>query len=246
MDQPAFTDRRPLIQAVLRSVSGGMEMTIRAALLPRWTGGGRRFGGFGQRAMSVASWGGKPMRSDNDQTDALRWIAAIAARRDHAAFAALFGLYAPRIKGFLIRTGTVAEVAEEIAQEAMLAVWRKAAQFDVSRASLSTWIYTIARNLRIDRLRHERVADAELIYDVLKGDDPEQPDSVLENIDREDCVHTAMKELSNEQMTVVRLSFFEDKAHGDIARILGIPLGTVKSRLRLAMAKLRERLDELS
>jgi RNA polymerase sigma-70 factor, ECF subfamily len=223
-----------------------MEITARAAVLPWLTGGVRRFGGLGQRAMSIASRGGRAMRAEDEQTDALAWIAAIAAQRDHAAFAALFGLYAPRVKGFLLRTGTAADAAEEIAQEAMLVVWRKAALFDATRASLSTWIYTIARNLRIDRFRHERVADAELIYDALRSDDPEQPDSALEGIDRDDRVRSAMKDLPEEQMTVVRLSFFEDKAHGDIARILGIPLGTVKSRLRLAMAKLRESLDELS
>ena len=96
------------------------------------------------------------MASTGDHSDAEDWIAAIAPRCDRAAFAALFGFYAPRIKGFLVRTGTPPETAEEIAQETMLSVWRKAAQFDASRASVSTWIYTIARNVRIDRLRHER------------------------------------------------------------------------------------------
>lgn len=186
------------------------------------------------------------MLSDSDKTDPASLIAAIAAQQDRTAFASLFGFYAPRIKGFLIRTGTAAEVAEEIAQEAMLSVWRKAATFDVSRASVSTWIYTIARNLRIDRLRHDRGVSADALYDVLGRDDPERPDDLLESTERDDHIRSAMKELSSEQMTVVRLSFFEDKAHDEIARILGIPLGTVKSRLRLAMAKLRERLDELS
>jgi RNA polymerase sigma-70 factor, ECF subfamily len=240
-----------MIQAVPGSVWGAMETVALASVLPRFTRGVRRFGGFGRRATSIASWpnthrSNTPMPLDNDQTEALGWIAAIATRRDHAAFAALFGRYAPRIKGFLVRTGTAAEVAEEIAQEAMLVVWRKAALFDASRASVSTWIYTVARNLRIDRARHERVANAEVFYDVLKGDDPERPDNALESVDRDDRVRVAMKGLPGEQMTVVQLSFFEDKAHGDIARMLGIPLGTVKSRLRLAMAKLRERLDELA
>jgi RNA polymerase sigma-70 factor (ECF subfamily) len=186
------------------------------------------------------------MPSNNDHSDPEKWIVAIATGRDRAAFAALFGFYAPRIKGFLVRTGTTAEIAEEIAQETMLSVWRKSALFDPSRASVSTWIYTIARNLRIDRLRHERGARADALYDVLQRDDPDQPDDILQGAERDDRVRAAMKALPNEQMTVVQLSFFEDKAHGDIARILNIPLGTVKSRLRLALAKLRERLDELS
>jgi RNA polymerase sigma-70 factor, ECF subfamily len=201
---------------------------------------------LGRAHWSAAGWFRTLMLSDRDDTDPAHLLAAIAARGDRAAFASLFGFYAPRIKGFLMRTGSAAEVAEEIAQEAMLSVWRKAATFDASRASVSTWIYAIARNLRIDRLRHERGVRAEVFYEALRSDEPERPDDSLEWAERDDRVRLAVRELPDEQMTVVRLSFFEDKPHGDIARILGIPLGTVKSRLRLAMAKLRERLDELS
>jgi RNA polymerase sigma-70 factor (ECF subfamily) len=201
---------------------------------------------LGRPHWAAAGWFRTLMLSDRDDTDPAHLLAAIAARGDRAAFASLFGFYAPRIKGFLMRTGSAAEIAEEIAQEAMLSVWRKAATFDASRASVSTWIYAIARNLRIDRLRHERGVRAEVFYEALRSDEPERPDDSLEWAERDDRVRLAMRELPDEQMTVVRLSFFEDKPHGDIARILGIPLGTVKSRLRLAMAKLRERLDELS
>jgi RNA polymerase sigma-70 factor (ECF subfamily) len=209
-------------------------------------GGVRRFGRFGWPVASVARRSGTHMPSKSDETESIKWIEAIAARSDRAAFAALFGLYAPRIKGFLVRTGTSAEVAEEIAQEALLLVWRKAALFDAARANPSTWIYTIARNLRIDRLRHERGLRADALYEALNREDPRQPDELLENVDDEDRVRAALDELPGEQMTVVHLSFFEDRAHGDIARILDIPLGTVKSRLRLALAKLRARLDERS
>jgi RNA polymerase sigma factor (sigma-70 family) len=186
------------------------------------------------------------MASNRKPTDPATWIAAIATERDRQAFAALFDFYAPRLKGFLMRTGSAAEVAEEIAQETMLLVWRKAALFDASRARASTWIYTIARNLRVDWLRHERTVSAATIYGTGEDDDPVRPDTALAGAERDETVRAAMQELSSEQMTAVRLSFFEDKAHGDIARILGIPLGTVKSRLRLAMVKLRERLEERS
>ena len=186
------------------------------------------------------------MRPDSDHNNPTRWVAAIAKESDRGAFAALFGYYAPRVKGFLVRTGTPAETAEEIAQETMLLVWRKAALFDASRASVSTWVYTIARNLRIDRQRRERGVSADVLFDVLRYDDPEQPDEVLENFDCGERIRVAMSELPSEQSAVVRLSFFEEKPHADISRILDIPLGTVKSRLRLAMAKLRERLDEIS
>jgi RNA polymerase sigma-70 factor, ECF subfamily len=186
------------------------------------------------------------MPSDCDQEDSLRLIAAVASRQDRTAFASLFGFYAPRIKGFLMRTGTAADVAEEVAQEAMLTVWRKAALFEPSRASVSTWIYTIARNLRIDRVRHDRIVGAETLYEALKSDEPRPPDGQLEAAEQDERVRSALKDLPEDQMAVVRLSFFEDKPHGDIAGILGIPLGTVKSRLRLAMAKLRERLGDVS
>jgi RNA polymerase sigma factor (sigma-70 family) len=187
----------------------------------------------------------KPKLSDSKVPDPGQLIAAIATQRDRTAFALLFDFYAPRIKGFLVRTGTPAEAAEEIAQETMLSVWRKAGMFDASRASGATWIYTIARNLRIDRLRHDRRVSADTLYEVLKSDDPESPDDTLQWAERDERVRAAMQDLPPDQMTVVRLSFFEDKAHADIASILGIPLGTVKSRLRLAFAKLRERLGDL-
>ena len=116
------------------------------------------------------------MASNRKHTDPAMWIAAIATERDRAAFASLFEFYAPRIKGFLMRTGSAAEVAEEIAQETMLLVWRKAALFDASRARASTWIYTIARNLRVDWLRHERTVSAATVYDVVEKDAPAQPD----------------------------------------------------------------------
>ena len=223
-----------------------METLALAAVLPQLPAGTRRFGEFDRPAMTVARQSGTSMQSKSDNDDPVRWIAAIAAQRDKGAFAALFGFYAPRVKGFLVRTGTAAEIAEEIAQEAMLLVWRKASLFDASRASASTWIYTIARNLRIDRLRHERGVSADVLYDVLRCNEPEQPDEVFDGADACDRIRAAMNGLPSEQLTVVRLSFFEDKPHADIARILDIPLGTVKSRLRLAMAKLRERLDDPS
>jgi RNA polymerase sigma-70 factor (ECF subfamily) len=173
-------------------------------------------------------------------------VEAVAARGDRNAFVLLFGLYAARIKGFLIRSGSTPEVAEDIAQEALLSVWRKAATFDPSRASVATWIFTIARNLRIDRFRRERGVGAEALYEVLAGEEPQRPDEMLETEQRDDRVRRVLRGLPDDQVRVVQLSFFEDKPHGEIAAILGVPLGTVKSRLRLAMTKLRQRLEDLS
>jgi len=187
------------------------------------------------------------MPSDRDMIErAATLIAAIATRGDREAFATLFAFYAPRIKALLMRQGAPADVAEELAQETMLAVWRKAASFDPARASAGTWMFAIARNLRIDRMRRERAVPAQALYDVLQGEAPKAPGDAVEGAERDDRVRAALQELSSEQMSVVRLSYYESKPHADIAQALGIPLGTVKSRLRLAMARLRERLEDLS
>jgi RNA polymerase sigma-70 factor (ECF subfamily) len=173
-------------------------------------------------------------------------IEAVAARRDRAAFAELFDYYAPRIKALLMRSGTPPGQAEDLAQEAMLAVWRKAGQFDRSRASPSAWIYTIARNLRVDAFRRD-VSAAALAAETLRAsDEPMKPDTALEIDEREKRVRFAMQRLTPDQITVVELSFFHGKAHGDIAKELALPLGTVKSRVRSALKQLRKHLGDLS
>jgi RNA polymerase sigma-70 factor (ECF subfamily) len=170
-------------------------------------------------------------------------IVDIAERGDRAAFATLFGHFAPRVKSYLMRLGAPAEAAEEIAQETLLTVWRRAAAFDPERAAASTWIFTIARNLRIDLSRREAR--------VVRPDDPSQyepgppaPDQVLSATEDEGRISRALAALPTEQAQVVTLAFFADKPHSEIARDLGLPLGTVKSRLRLAMGRLRGALAE--
>jgi RNA polymerase sigma-70 factor (ECF subfamily) len=128
----------------------------------------------------------------------------------------------------------------------LLIVWRKAAQFDRDRAGASSWIFTIARNLRIDNARRDmrgKVLDREANED---AEQPTPPEAELLAAEREQRVRAALKNLSDEQLRVVRLSFFEGKAHGDIAAELDLPLGTVKSRIRLAMNRLRELLGDLT
>lgn len=173
-------------------------------------------------------------------------IRAVAARRDKVAFCLLFEFYAPRVKSMLIRMGAASEAAEDIAQETLLTIWRKADFFDPSRATAGAWIYTIARNLRIDRLRRDHRARMHALYELIEPEEPARPDMLLDGYEREKFVRAALKQLSHEQIRVVELSFFEGKAHGDIAAQLGIPLGTVKSRLRLAMNRLRETLGDLA
>ena len=173
-------------------------------------------------------------------------IASVAACSDRQAFSSLFRHFAPRIKTLLMRSGAPAATAEELAQETMLMVWRKASQFDPEKAGAATWIYTIARNLRIDVLRRERHPDTLLPDPSEAADEPPQADYVLAAGERDGRIRAAMATLSPEQADVVRAAFFMDQAHAEIERQLGIPLGTVKSRLRLAMSKLRAALEDFA
>ena len=183
----------------------------------------------------------------NQPTEWSRLIAAIAERQDRAAFAALFAYFAPRVKAFLLRGGIGEAGAEELAQETLLMVWRKAALFDPASDGAAAWIFTIARNLRIDARRREwrggmmEAPEAEIEFQI---DEAPQPDAHLATAQAGVRVRAALKELSDEQMRVIELSFFEEKAHAEISRILNIPLGTVKSRLRLATNRLRNLLSD--
>lgn len=154
--------------------------------------------------------------------------------------------FAPRVKGFLLRSGLPAAAAEDLAQDTLLTVWRKADQFDRSRAAASTWVFTIARNLRIDSLRREQRIALIGVDPSECPDEPQRPDAATLANERDRRVREAMDELPEEQIQVVELSFFEGKAHGEIAHKLSLPLGTVKSRLRLAMKRLHECLVDLS
>lgn len=170
-------------------------------------------------------------------------IVAIACDRDIARFVELFTHFAPMLKGFFIRSGVAPSQAEDIAQDVMLIVWNKAEHFDPSRASAATWIFTIARNLRIDLKRKERGQGSgeDLNADLAN---PLPCDNMLSQ-QRDAQIHAALKSLSFQQAEVIRLSFFEDWHHTDIAVALDIPLGTVKSRIRLAMVRLRALVEDL-
>lgn len=173
-----------------------------------------------------------------EDVDAALLVRVAAGDRD--AFAKLFGRYAGKIKSYLIRLGAPAAIAEDIAQDAMVSVWRRAGSFDRTKAKASTWMFVIARNAWIDKLRRERV---ELAYrDTLIAEEEsedETPDEAAMRGQTEEQVAAALETLSVEQRQVIQLSFFEDRPHSEIAERLSLPLGTVKSRLRLAMAKLR-------
>jgi RNA polymerase sigma-70 factor (ECF subfamily) len=185
-------------------------------------------------------------KTDPNLPDFSALIEAIAQRQDRAAFGTLFDFFAPRIKGFLMRSGLPSGAAEDLAQDALLSVWRKAGQFDATRAEASAWIFAIARNLRIDSFRRDQRASLIAFDPSGDPDEPDRPDAAMLAGERERCVREAMESLPDEQARIVELSFFAGKPHGDIARELGLPLGTVKSRLRLAMKRLRDLLVDLS
>jgi RNA polymerase sigma factor (sigma-70 family) len=180
-------------------------------------------------------------------TDAARLnalVVAVGRVRDAAAFKELFDHFAPRVKGYLMRLGSTATVAEDLAQEAMLTLWRKATLFDPERASASTWVFTIARNLRIDAVRKERRPELDANDPALQPEAARPVDESVDWAQTEGRLRQALAVLPREQAQIIELSFLADKPHGAIAKELGLPLGTVKSRIRLAMARLRLALGE--
>ena len=169
-------------------------------------------------------------------------ILAVAQQRDRQAFTVLFDHFAPRVKAFLQRGGTSGASAEDMMQDVLLTVWNKAAQFDPRRASAQAWVFGIARNLKIDAIRRSRVPLPDL--DLPQAEPDPLSDALVAARQSSRLVRQAIQALPAEQIEVLKLSYFEDMSHGDIEKALGVPLGTIKSRLRLAMAKLRQVLKE--
>lgn len=193
-----------------------------------------------RRAMTMAADPVAP------EVEAAACMARIVATRDREAFRTLFLAFAPKVKTYLIRHGANVAQAEELAQETLLTVWRKADYYDAARAPVAAWVFTIARNLRIDSLRRERSALTYQLAPQIMEEAPVSPETHNEIAEREARLRDAVRILPPEQMEVVRLSFFSDKPHSEIARELSLPLGTVKSRLRLAVARLRGALGDLA
>ena len=172
-------------------------------------------------------------------------LVAVGKRRDPEAFAALFRFFAPRLKNYFLRLGTNPRQAEDLVQETLLRVWDRAVSFDPMRAHASTWIFTVARNLRLDVLRGERHPEPELDPNVIeRPDDDPTADQLIETVERDDRIRAALAVLPAEQMEILQLSFFEDVPHAEIAERLQLPLGTVKSRIRRALQQIRGRLGK--
>ncbi len=173
-------------------------------------------------------------------------LRAIASHRDEAAFSDFYGYYAGRVKSFLMGKGMSEEISEELTQEIMITVWRRAESYDPKKAAASTWLFTIARNRRIDYLRGNSRIEVELDDELLDVGNTEAESQATFVADEQAAqqLQRALAKLPQEQRQVMHLSYFRGQSHGDIAQWLDIPIGTVKSRIRLAMQSVRESLEE--
>ncbi|MBT0958264.1 sigma-70 family RNA polymerase sigma factor [Alphaproteobacteria bacterium KMM 3653] len=182
-------------------------------------------------------------KASQDLSQQTTWMLAVRDARDQAAFAALFDYFAPRLKGFIIRSGAGAGQAEEIVQEVMLTVWRKSDQFDPARAQVSAWVYQIARNKQIDVFRKEQRP----LPEALTQDPEADPDaSQIIALEQEaGKLRQALALLKPDQRSVIEQAYLGELSHQEISTQTGLPLGTIKSRIRLALEKLRHELKEI-
>jgi RNA polymerase sigma-70 factor (ECF subfamily) len=190
------------------------------------------------RRVPTKTSNGKPF---SEQT---LWMLAIRDQRDKRAFAQLFDHFAPRLKGFVIRSGAAPGQAEDIVQDVMLSVWRKAHLFDPERAQVSSWIYQIARNRQIDIARK----NGRPLPEALKAEETEtEPDAgqVLALEQETDVLREALNRLNPDQREMIEKAYLGELSHSDIAETTGLPLGTIKSRIRLGLERLRHELKDL-
>ena len=188
--------------------------------------------------------------NDGERGDALTsaelsaLLAALGKARSREIFRQLFDHFGPRLKSYFLKGGVNNELSEELVQETFVVVWRKAELYDQTKATASTWIYTIARNLRIDRFRKEKrylYKDEQFFVTELVENETQLVTQHQNELSER--VQSALPLLPAEQASVIKLAFFEDASHSKIAQKLELPLGTVKSRMRLALARLRKLLE---
>ena len=173
-------------------------------------------------------------------TNRMAWVAQISAvrdKKDRTAFAEIFTYFAPRVKAFLMKSGASPDLAEECTQDVMATVWNKSHLFDPTKASVSTWIFTIARNRKIDLLRKQRRPEPE---DLPWGPEPEPDQAEAVGLQQEtEQLGRAIAALPEEQRKLIERAYFGELTHSEIAAETGLPLGTIKSRIRLALERLR-------
>jgi len=181
------------------------------------------------------------MSDSKEDPDWNACLLRIAKNQDQAAFAALFRHFAPRIKAYLIRSGGTPTQAEEATQEAMATVWRKAGMFDPAKAGAATWIYRVARNKQLDSIRKQRRPEPEDLPWV--GTESSDPAAEVALEQEQQALRKAVAILPQKQRLVIEQAFFSDLSHAEIAEVTKLPLGTIKSRIRLAIDRLRGELD---
>jgi RNA polymerase sigma-70 factor, ECF subfamily len=199
--------------------------------------------GMGAKGASEARPVGETL-AEADRERFADLLVLVATRQDRTAYAEIFGYYAPRVKSYLMRLGADNAQAEEIAQDVMVTVWRKASLFDRRQASVSTWIFRVARNRRIDVFRRTKRPELDPEEQMILPAGVAAPEERVEAAETEARVREAMKDLPPEQLELLKLAFYDGLSHREIADKLDVPLGTVKSRIRLAFAKMKTRLGE--
>lgn len=213
-------------------------------LTPPLGRGPARGGSIGPNATETTATETDPLRSDPEVPDTpTQWLLAVRDRRDRAAFLRLFQYFAPRLKAMLMRGGLRDGSAEDVVQDVMLAVWHKAGQFDPHRAEASAWIYRIARNRRIDLARRKPPPEPDVLGDSLV----DIPDAaqILALAEEAARLRRALDAMSPEQARVLEQAYFQDLPHSRISEMTGLPLGTIKSRIRLGLDRLRRDLNDL-
>ncbi len=189
--------------------------------------------------MTFRKSGAKKLTAEQ-ATKRMAWVIQVSAVRDNkdkAAFAELFGYFAPRVKSFLMKSGASPDLAEECTQEVMATLWNKAHMFDPAKASVSTWIFTIARNRKIDLLRKQKRPEPE---DLPWGPEPEPDQADAMGLQQEtEQLGQALAALPEEQRKLIEKAYYGELSHSEIAAETGLPLGTIKSRIRLALERLR-------
>jgi RNA polymerase sigma-70 factor, ECF subfamily len=170
-------------------------------------------------------------------------MAAIADHRSKPAFAELFDYYAPRLKSYMLRLGAGESEAEELAQDVMITVWQKAGMYDRKQASVSTWLFRIARNRRIDAQRRQRRPELSADDPVLRPPEIDQPEDLMARGQMEVIVRDELVKLPADLRLLLQAAFYDGLSHTEIARAFNLPLGTVKSRIRLAFLRLRGEID---
>ena len=194
----------------------------------------------GRMGMSVGS-----QATPSDAVIMAQLVGRVAAERDRASYRTLFDHFAPRIRAFLLRRGLSPAQADDLTQDAMLAIWRRAESYDPAKAAVATWVYSIARNLHIDYFRKTaRASRVDLKDPSLQPVEEPTADELYDRSQSVDAVVAALSGLPDEQRLVLDLAYMEGCSHSEIAERLDMPLGTVKSRIRLAMDKLRISLGE--